>query len=134
MPEPETPDVLDAASTAPRLVRIAVLNGQNYLVGYDDVAQPGPADVIVGADCDLASDGSYKWMPEKGYFLPLGFGHGQVPTKSPFPMVYVLARMVEAMGDNAPEEGKEWLKWFNAHDRKRIEETVHARKKAKAVR
>lgn len=106
--------------------RIGVLNKEGQLIGAKFVAKvlaehpPDPGD--------LPLSGTYKFMRERGAYIPLGHGFDRVQVRQPYATEFVLARMIETQGDKAPLEAKEWLKWYNETLRIRHEE-LHARLK-----
>lgn len=71
---------------------------------------------------DLPTDGSYKWMPDKAHWMPIGHGFDKIKTKQPFETDLVLAKMIEAMGDAAPFEAVQWLAWYKPNMQRRHEE------------
>jgi hypothetical protein len=97
---------------------VAVLDTNKRLVGTKQVADDEPG-VEPG---DLPTDGRYKWDEAQGTFIPLGHGFGKVGTRQPYSTEMIIAKIIEAMGDAAPFECKEWLAWYNQELRRRDEE------------
>lgn len=50
--------------------KTAILDEQDRLVGYEDVDEPGDR-VVVPDNCDLPTDGTYKWLPDRNCFWPV---------------------------------------------------------------
>ena len=67
---------------------IAVFDANKRLVGTKKKARPGKDDVVLPDNCDLPTDGSYKWAD--GIFVPLGHGFGPVVAKPPISEAAVL--------------------------------------------
>lgn len=100
---------------------VAVLNDQNVLIG-STVSVDGTG-IEFG---DLPTNGSYKWNPQTGSFIPLGHGFGKVKTRQPYENDLVLATIIEALakspGFEVPFIASEWLTWYNSDMRRRDEE------------
>ncbi len=105
------------------MTTIAILNDKSYLIGFKKLgkkAQVPEGAVVVPDECDLATDGSYKWVPDQGCFLPLGHGFGK-SERAPVPEVQVLYLLAMAM-DNPPSEVSAWAKWYEKNLKKAHEE------------
>jgi len=90
----------------------AVLDNQGRLTGFKAKKKLGPGDVEVPANCDLPTDGTYRWTGTE--FMPLGRGYGQVRERPPVSEARVLYMLVRA-GANLPAECGLWADWYEAH-------------------
>ncbi len=111
---------------------IAVLDGNRRLVGTKRKATPDKDDVVLPEGCDLSLDGMYKW--DGASFVPLGHGFGPVVTKPPFSETAVLYELVDALGDDAPVQAREWADWYAVNLKVREEEMALRRRKPKMRR
>lgn len=89
---------------------VAILDDDKRLVGTKRKARPGKDDVVLPDNCDLTTDGMYKW--DGTCFVPLGHGFGPVVAKPPFSESSVLYLLVVALGDKAPHPAREWADWY----------------------
>jgi len=98
----------------------AVLDDSGHLIGRETIDDDQKDGIDPG---DLPLNGTYKWDDVNKMFFPLGHGFGKVTKpQPPFSNDFVLARIIESMGDAAPYEAVEWLKWFDGDLRRREEE------------
>ncbi len=66
--------------------------------------------VVVVDECDLPTDGTYKWMSEDRCFMPIGHGLGK-PGSAPISTETVVLLLASNM-DNPPQEVLDWIKWY----------------------
>ncbi len=99
---------------------IAVLDARQYLVGYKRKVKPGPLDVIVPDDCDLPTNGTYKWDGKR--FMPLGHGFPPVVTRPPATTDEVILEIIAGMGNKAGPKARAWADWYRLNLLKREEE------------
>ncbi len=107
------------------MTTIAILDEKSRLIGLrwleDEVVdsegeviserEPVPRGaVIVVSECDLPTDGTYKWMPEDEYFMPVGHGLGK-PGPAPISTETVVLLLAANM-DNPPQEVLDWMEWY----------------------
>jgi len=105
-----------------KLKTVAVLDGDKRLIGSVKATD--------GIDFgDLPLNGSYKYDEEKGQFVPLGFGFCKIKVHQPYSNDFVMRRIIDALGDNAPIEAKEWAAWYDENLRRRDEENAIMRRK-----
>lgn len=110
---------------------IAVLDTEDKLVGYEEVTRVEAEQVEVPADCDLPTDGSYKWMPWKA-FVPVGYGFTRIPSLAPHSLERVVYAICEVLGQDAPVEIREWRDWYRQHQKQRDEErTIFTKRKGR---
>jgi hypothetical protein len=100
---------------------VAVFDASNVLIGSAVV--PSDQDGIDFGD--LPTNGTYKYDGQR--FIPLGHGFDKPKTGAPHSVEYVVTRIVEAMGDNAPAEAIAFAKWFDQYHRQREEELATVR-------
>lgn len=93
-------------------VRVAVLDGEDRLIGYEFRA-PMKTDIVVSDDCDLPADGSYQYRRGSQSFMPLDHGHGK-PMRAPAPDTYVLYHLCKRLHNDLPQECRDWCKWYEA--------------------
>lgn len=93
--------------------RVAVLDGDGKLVGFKTVKTPKPADLTVEDECDLPTDGSYRWDERTRAFLPVGHVLKK-PARPPVSQDYALYLMLRALLDGTPipEECRQWCGWY----------------------
>lgn len=99
---------------------IAVLDAQNYLVGYKRKLKPGTLDVVVPDDCDLPPNATYKWDGKR--FVPLGHGFPPVVTRPPATMDEVILEVIDGLGKKAGPKAVAWAEWYRLNLLKREEE------------
>ena len=89
-------------------MRVAILDGNNFLVGSKEIKKPKKGDIDCG---DLPDDGSYWYVD--GAFSPRGFGKGK-PKRPPNDMGRVVYEAISAMidGREPPQECKDWCAWY----------------------
>jgi hypothetical protein len=103
------------------LKTIGVLDKNGALIGRKQVKDAAAVGMPVDPG-DLPIDSTYKWIAEGEHYVPIGHGFGKRKTKQPFENELVIADMIVAMGDSAPDTAKEWLAWYNTECRVRDEE------------
>lgn len=103
------------------MVKIALLDQNDRLVGTRVVEKPDPDDVVVPDGIDTPMDGTYKYVRPERAFFPLGKGFGR-PLAPPISNEEVLYQLARNM-DNPPDEIVEWLTWYEAQLMKRNDET-----------
>lgn len=97
-------------------VLVAVLDNEQKLVGMTKIDEPAnrPSDLVFLPDeCDLPTDGTYKYDWENAQFVPLGHGFGK-PEKQPVAdsrVMYLLIKEMQADGKSHPEL-TEWATWY----------------------
>ncbi len=106
------------------MTTIAILDKRSRLIGlhllemtcvdeeediWEEEAIPKDAVVVVD-ECDLPTDGTYKWMPEDKCFMPVGHGLGK-PGPAPISTETVVLLLASNM-DNPPQEVLDWIKWY----------------------
>ncbi len=111
---------------------IAVLDKNKRLIGTKRKANPGSDDVVLPDGCDLSTDGMYKYDGKR--FVPLGHGFGPVVAKPPISETAVLYLLIDALGDKAPHETREWADWYAVNLKVREEEMALRRRKPKTRR
>ncbi len=99
---------------------VAVLDRKMYLVGYKRMTRPGPLDVVVPDNCDLPTNGTYKWSGKM--FIPLGHGFAPIVSRPPATMDEVMLETIEAMGTKAGPKARAWADWYRLNLLKREEE------------
>ncbi len=99
---------------------IAVFDANKRLTGTKMVSNPGKDAVLLPDGCDLPMDGSYKW--DGTCFVPLGHGFGPVVARPPISETAVLYLLVDALGDDAPHQAREWADWYEENLKVREEE------------
>lgn len=95
------------------MTQIAILDKNARLIGFRKLSKNGKAredDVEVVDECDLPTDGTYKWMAEDSCFMPVGHGLGK-PGPSPIPTEQVIFILASKM-KNPPKEILDWMKWY----------------------
>lgn len=112
-----------ADTPAPAMKRVGVHDDKGFLIGASIVSMDTEG-VDIG---DLPTNSSYKWDGVRKAYIPLGHGFDKVRVHAPYSTEYVLARLIEAAGDAAPIEARDWLDWYNVNLRLR-EEELSARK------
>lgn len=93
------------------MARIGKLDERGYLVGVAEAASARGKPPDPG---DLSRDGSYRWDESSGSYVPRGAGFGRVAGRPPVPMQLALARVIDALGKDAPPETRAWREWFGA--------------------
>ena len=111
---------------------IAVLDANKRLTGTKMVSKPGENDVLLPDGCDLPIDGSYKWSGK--CFVPLGHGFGPVVARPPISETAVLYLLIDALGDGAPHQAREWADWYVENLKVRDEEQAVRTRKPKIRR
>ncbi len=113
------------------MVTVAVLNTDNMLVGYLKKENAEEKDIIVPDDCDLQTDGTYRWNGKA--FQPLGFGHGKVQTKPPLPTDYVLYLVIQELVKEGYLKDSnpciEWFDWYTQNMADRNKDIADRRRK-----
>ncbi len=95
------------------MTTIAVLDKKFRLVGLRRLGKKVkvPKDAVVVVDeCDLPTDGTYKWVPEDEGFMPVGHGFGKpgpAPISTETVVLLLAANMI-----NPPQEVVDWIKWY----------------------
>lgn len=100
-------------STPAKKFIAAVLDGENNLIGYEEVSAITEGMIDAG-DGDLPVDGSYRWLPEQGAFFPVGRGLGK-PKKAPISDPHCLYLIAKKLGGEMPKEVKDWVKWYETN-------------------
>lgn len=106
----------------PKPQTVAVLDGENKLIGYETV-ENAEGRIVVPDGCDLPADGTYKWDPAKRSFIPLGFGFGR-PGKPPVDEHYALFQVIRALGKEVGPEARAWADWYDQNLRQKTEERM----------
>jgi len=112
------------------VIRISRLDANRRLIGASmaDVGEdgeisraldPGELEVDPG---DLPLDGTYKWDEKRRAFVPLGHGFERVSERPPVSDAYVLYLTARALGDKAPQEVRDWCRWYERSLKQRDEE------------
>ena len=110
------------AEETKKVVLIAVLNENGHLIGTRR-DEPSADDIVLPDDCDLPLNGTYKWMSDRGSFMPLGTGFPRVATKPPVSETQVLYLLASAIGEDLlPKEVQDWMRWYEKNLKKREEE------------
>lgn len=95
------------------MTTIAILDEKSRLIGLRPLKKgakaPGDAVVVVD-ECDLPTDGTYKWMPGDRCFMPVGHGLGK-PGPAPISTEEVILLLVADMS-NPPQEILDWVTWY----------------------
>ncbi len=107
--------------------RVAVLDKQERLVGFKTKARTSESDVVVVEECDLPTDGSYKYDHDNHRFVPLGYGFDR-PAPAPVSETRILYLLVRAMED-PPGEVVEWLAWYETNLARQHEEFREGQRK-----
>lgn len=105
------------------MTTVAVLDDKSRFIGLRklDKKTKAPKDAVVVPDgCDLPTDGSYKWMPDDGCFMPLGHGFAK-PKSAPVSDLQVLYILAMSM-KNPPPELLRWVQWYEKNLKKAHEE------------
>ncbi len=113
-------------------MQVAILDKNKRLTGFKSKSRPGKDDVVVPDNCDLETDGSYKW--DGTCFVPLGHGFGPVVARSPISEAAVLYLLVDALGGGAPHQAREWADWYAENLKVREEEQAIRTRKPKTRR
>ena len=96
------------------MTKIAILDKNNRLIGLRKLPKKGkiiPLDAVTVIDeCDLPTDGTYKWMAKEACFMPVGHGLGK-PGPSPIPTEQVTFLLAASM-HNPPQEVLDWMEWY----------------------
>ncbi len=102
--------------------KVAKLDDDNRLIGYRSVKRLVKGHVEVPDNCDLPTDGTYRWDGEKS-FVPLGHGYGK-PPRPPVSSDYAMFLMMKAWvkGSTVPAECVAWVEWYAHNLAKRNEE------------
>ena len=106
-------------------MKIAILDKNNILVGYDNRESVGTLkDVEVPDDCDLTLH-KYRWTGST--FMPLGFGHGR-PSPKPEGVdkdnVFYLLIKALANDKPIPSECKEWARWYEQSIKRKVNDEL----------
>jgi len=109
------------------MATVALLDDNNRLVGLKSKEQPTADDLVVDSNCDLPTDGSYKWSAEQTCFVPLGHGFGPVSSRPPISNMRALYLVAQCLADDIPQEVRDWMDWYEQNLQKRDEE-ARARK------
>ena len=118
----EKAEEIKQAEEAEKSVPIAVLDDNGHLVGTRR-GKPSANDVILPDDCDLPTNGTYKWVSDQKCFLPLGTGFPRVAAKPPVSETQVLYLLASAIGEELlPKEVQDWMRWYEKNLKKREEE------------
>ncbi len=95
------------------MTTMAILDSNARLIGLRKLPKQGrgrKGEVEVSDDCDLPTDGTYKWMADDMCFMPVGHGLGK-PGPSPISSEQVIFFLAASM-DNPPQEILDWMKWY----------------------
>ena len=95
------------------MTTIAILDKKSRLVGLRRLGKKAkiPEDTVIVVDeCDLPTDGTYKWIPEDKGFMPVGHGLGK-PGPAPISTETVVLLLASNM-NNPPQEVLDWIKWY----------------------
>ena len=95
------------------MTMVAILDSKNRLIGLRKLSKRGKVskgEVEVADECDLPTDGTYKWMAEDMCFMPVGHGLGK-PGPAPISSEQVIFLLASSM-DNLPQEILDWMKWY----------------------
>lgn len=101
--------------------KIAVLDKDNRLIGVDEVGVLRAHDVQIGRKFDLPLDGSYKWVPERKAFLPLGAGFNKPPAP-PIDFLCIIRWLIKLHPDEVSSDIGAWVAWYDEHQSRQIEE------------
>ena len=102
---------------------VAQLDRQQRLVGYRKVKKLSKTHIEVPDDCDLPTDGRYRW--DGARFVPLGHGYGK-PDNPPVATDFAVFLMMRALVNEQPipDECRLYVEWYEKNLRKRNEELV----------
>ena len=112
-------------------MRVAILDADDRLVGYeefpdDQIPQLREHMVIVPNDCDLPTNGLYKYDRTLLCFMPLGAGYGK-PSRPPVPPEQVIYHLVTSLqkhfAPGLPDECAEYAKWYEKNIKPGVDET-----------
>ena len=95
------------------MTTIAVLDEKSRLICLRKLKKNAkvPKDAVTVVDeCDLPTDGTYKWMPGDECFMPVGHGLGK-PGPAPISTETVVLLLAANM-DNPPQEVLDWIRWY----------------------
>lgn len=112
------------------MIRVAVLDDNNRLIGADHVAEGAKDHVEIG---DLPTDGSYKWSDSEKCFIPLGHGFGK-PSTPPCPIDHIVRLLITELvdsGKHPPEPIVRWAEWYDENLLRRNEEKLMLPRKGK---
>lgn len=101
--------------------KIAKFDNEGRLVGYRTVTKVTKDQVEVPDNCDLPTDGTYRWDGKS--FVPLGHGYGK-PARPPVASDYAVFLMMKSWLNDAtpPAECRAWVEWYEKNLAKRNEE------------
>lgn len=93
------------------MITVARLDDKNRLIGYRRVAKKGKNHIVVPTNCDLPTDGSYRW--DGKCFVPRGHGYGQ-PSRPPIMFDYAVYLMMKALIREKllPAECEAYVEWY----------------------
>ena len=95
------------------MTTIAILDSNTRLIGLRKLpkrGKVGKGEVEVSDECDLPTDGTYKWMAEDSCFMPVGHGLGK-PGPAPISTEHVVFLLAASM-NNTPQEVLDWMEWY----------------------
>ena len=101
-------------------VLVAGLNSKGWLIGKKRKRKISDDDVVLPDDCDLPTNGTYKWTGSK--FEPLGHGFPPIVSRPPVTEAQALFAVIEKLGGNCPPNARAWADWYDANLRAREEE------------
>jgi hypothetical protein len=114
------------------MTKVAILDEGGLLVGTKTVTSASDSQIDVGEDCDLPTDGTYRWNNERKCFHPIGYGHGK-PARPPVSDTQAFYLMMKAVSNLAdlPDECKQWMIWYEENLLVRQQERLVALRKRK---
>ena len=95
------------------MTTIAILDKNARLIGLRKLSsgkKVRKGTVEVPDECDLPTNGTYKWMAEESCFMPVGHGLGR-PGPAPISTEQVILLLATSM-NNPPQEVLDWMKWY----------------------
>lgn len=99
---------------------VAILDEKKRLVGYKRKVKIGPLDVVVPDNCDLPTNGIYKWDGNR--FVPLGHGFPPVVARPPATMDEVMLEIIDGLGKKTGPKAIAWAEWYRQNLLQREEE------------
>ena len=100
------------------MARVGKINKKGFLIGTAETNNEKGKPVDPG---DLPLDGSYRWDEPSQQYIPKGYGFPRITERPPYATEFVLARVIEALGKDAPAEATAWKNWYDANLRQRQE-------------